>query len=93
MVDLSRSESVVGAFLASKLLVLLGGASYALYLLQGPIRAACDALIPHPFDRFINPLLVFPGAIVVFLYWEQPARRMLNTWYQFAHRGISREAA
>jgi len=82
IVQLAGGYGVVTAALSSKPLLLLGGASYALYLLQGPMRAICDQYVPHPFDRFLSPIVTIAGAIALFLYWEQPCRRLLLSAYR-----------
>jgi peptidoglycan/LPS O-acetylase OafA/YrhL len=70
---------VVQAF-STSLMLLLGGASYALYLLQEPIRML--PLVAHPFDRFVSPIVTILSAITVFLFWEQPARKILLSAYK-----------
>jgi peptidoglycan/LPS O-acetylase OafA/YrhL len=90
IVDLAGNSGAVAKFLSSKLLLLLGGASYALYLLQGPIRTLCDAALPHPLDKFTSPLLTLVIAVIVFKCWEQPARKILNGWYDSATRRMLR---
>jgi peptidoglycan/LPS O-acetylase OafA/YrhL len=82
IVQLAGGYGLVTAALSSKPLLLLGGASYALYLLQGPMRAICDQYVPHPFDRFLSPIVTIAGAIAMFLYWEQPCRRLLLSAYR-----------
>jgi peptidoglycan/LPS O-acetylase OafA/YrhL len=82
IVQLAGGYGLVTAALSSKPLLLLGGASYALYLLQGPMRAICDQYVPHPFDRFLSPIVTIAGAIALFLYWEQPCRRLLLSAYR-----------
>jgi peptidoglycan/LPS O-acetylase OafA/YrhL len=80
--QLAGGYGVLTAALSSKPLILLGGASYALYLLQGPLRAICEQYIPHPFDRFLSPVVTIAAAIAVFQFWEQPCRRLLLTTYR-----------
>jgi peptidoglycan/LPS O-acetylase OafA/YrhL len=82
IVQLAGGYGVITAALSSKALLLLGGASYALYLLQGPARAICEQYVPHPFDRFVSPVATIAGAILVFLFWEQPCRRLLLSSYR-----------
>jgi peptidoglycan/LPS O-acetylase OafA/YrhL len=82
IVQLASGYGMVTAALSSKPLLLLGGASYALYLLQGPVRAICNQYVPHPLDRFLSPIVTIAGAIAIFLYWEQPSRRMLLSAYR-----------
>jgi peptidoglycan/LPS O-acetylase OafA/YrhL len=82
ILQLQGGYGVLTAALSSKPLILLGGASYALYLLQGPLRAICEQYIPHPFDKFLSPVITIAAAIAVFLFWEQPCRRMILSAYR-----------
>jgi peptidoglycan/LPS O-acetylase OafA/YrhL len=82
VVDLAGNSGVLARFLSSRTMLLLGGASYALYLFQGPIRSWCEVALPHPIDRFASPVLTVVIAIVVFRLWEQPVRKLLNAWYE-----------
>lgn len=84
IVQLAGGYGRVARALSTKPLLLLGGASYALYLLQGPIRAICNQYVPHPFDRILSPVVTIAGALAVFLYWEQPSRRILLSAYRSA---------
>jgi peptidoglycan/LPS O-acetylase OafA/YrhL len=86
ILELARSQGALTSFLSSKTLLLLGGASYALYLLQGPIRALCDMLVMHPFDRFVSPVVTIAAAIAAFLIVEQPARTYL--WHLYRKRKL-----
>lgn len=93
ILQLVRGTGSVSSLLSSKPLILLGGASYAIYLIQGPIRALCDHFIPHPLDRFASPLITVVGAIAVFLLWEQPCRRLLLTAYKTIRLRAVREGS
>jgi peptidoglycan/LPS O-acetylase OafA/YrhL len=73
----AEGQGVLSRRLAGRAWVLLGGASYALYILQGPMRTWCAALINAPYDRFVSPPATLGLAIAVFLMVEQPARRWL----------------
>jgi peptidoglycan/LPS O-acetylase OafA/YrhL len=86
IVQLATGNGVVSTILSSKPLLLLGGASYSLYLLQGPVRAICDQIVPHPFDRFASPFITIIGSIVVFLFWEQPCRKVILSIYGSTRR-------
>jgi peptidoglycan/LPS O-acetylase OafA/YrhL len=92
IIQLSNGYGPISTGLSSKPLVLLGGASYAIYLLQGPMRSICENLIPHPLDRFSSPVLTILGAIAVFLFWEQPCRRALLFAYRWSIRRGSLKA-
>jgi peptidoglycan/LPS O-acetylase OafA/YrhL len=71
------SENSVARLLGSPVLYALGCASYALYLLQGPVHAYLRLLVPDPYDR----LLAFPATLVasllVWRFLEEPARRAI----------------
>jgi peptidoglycan/LPS O-acetylase OafA/YrhL len=89
IVQLSGGYGAISAALSTKPLILLGGASYALYLAAGPIRALCEHFIPHPWDRFLSPALAFPGAVAIFLFWEQPCRKaILSAYGSFRNRAL-----
>ena len=64
-------------------MVLLGGASYALYILQGPIRQWLYWAVDHAFltekvASILNPIFAISLSILIFVYWEQPARVAVN---------------
>lgn len=80
--QLSSGHNLVTSFFSNRVLVLLGGASYSIYILQGPIREWLRLLIPAPFDSFLNPLLVIGLSILVFLYFEEPAREQIKAFNQ-----------
>jgi peptidoglycan/LPS O-acetylase OafA/YrhL len=89
IIQLSGGRGAISAALSSKPFMVLGGASYALYLLQGPVRAFCEHLVPHPFDRFVSPAITVGGAIAVFRLWEQPCRKTILSAYRFIrNRGL-----
>jgi peptidoglycan/LPS O-acetylase OafA/YrhL len=62
-------------------LVLLGGASYSLYLLQYPLRKIMAVLVPDPWQLYgrmaFAPLLIL-FSVGVFLYYEGPMRRVVR---------------
>ena len=76
-----EGHGIVTRLLSVRLLLLLGGASYAMYLLQAPVRHWCARLIPVPLDQFISPFATVALSIVVFLLFEQTMRRaILRAW-------------
>lgn len=86
IVQLSFGAGFLAKCLASRPLQLLGGASYAIYLLQGPLRELCRRHIAHPLDQWISPVLIVGLAIATFLFWEQPSRRLLlRTYHRLAN--------
>jgi peptidoglycan/LPS O-acetylase OafA/YrhL len=77
VVELSGPNGMIANLLSSRLMAFLGGASFALYIFQGPVRAYCDHAIPHPIDRFVSPPLTLFLAAIVFTFWEQPWRKRI----------------
>ena len=67
--------------LENRLLVLLGGASYALYLLQFPMRKYVAAGVPAGYSLYARaafaPLLI-GVSVLVFLTFEGPMRKWLR---------------
>ena len=80
---LAMNQGFIAGILGSKAAVLLGGASYAVYLLQQPVRFWMHlALDRHKamggIDAFLSPFVLVIFSILVFLYWEEPVRRWLK---------------
>jgi peptidoglycan/LPS O-acetylase OafA/YrhL len=75
---LANEESSVRRLLGTKALVLLGGASYAIYILQAPMLRWMTAWMGHPLGVWTTVLLYAPGLILagmgVFVVFEEPAR-------------------
>lgn len=85
--ELARGGSWLAKFLSARIMFLLGGASYAIYLLRLPVttwgRVAISGL-PARFVRFgelLVPLILILFCILVFRYWEEPARKLLRQWF------------
>lgn len=79
IVQLSCGRNLLVSLLSNKLMVLLGGASYALYIMQGPIRQWLYWAVSHSFfsDKIasvLNPIFAISLSILIYVYWEQPAR-------------------
>jgi peptidoglycan/LPS O-acetylase OafA/YrhL len=85
--ELALGESLLARFLSTRFMVLLGGASYAVYLLRFPItswtRLWFSSLSGSAAraGEFAGPLLLVVVSIVVFLYWEEPSRKTLRRWF------------
>jgi peptidoglycan/LPS O-acetylase OafA/YrhL len=91
---LARGGGALGWLLSRPLLVHLGGASYALYLLQFPVGSAAEALVSvlSPWVDLHSPealvvlvlALAVPASVVVHRYVETPlrsrVRRALQPW-------------
>ncbi len=75
-------EGLMSRFLNSKSMLLLGGASYSLYLLQAPVRLIVRAVFQgalEPLGRFAYLPLMIGVSIVAFLYFEEPMRRRIKS--------------
>ena len=67
--------------LENRILVVLGGASYTLYLLQFPMRKYIAFWVPDHLALYAKlafaPVLIFTS-VFVFLYYEGPMRKLLR---------------
>jgi peptidoglycan/LPS O-acetylase OafA/YrhL len=69
------------ATLSGKLLLLLGGASYSIYILQGLIREAAHRLLAnfHPgLDAAVAPIILILLSCLIFLFYEEPMRDLVR---------------
>jgi peptidoglycan/LPS O-acetylase OafA/YrhL len=71
------SENAFTRLLGSPLLYVLGCASYALYLLQGPVHAYLRLFVPAPYDRILAFPATLAAALLVWRFIEEPARRAI----------------
>jgi len=71
------SDSAFTHLLGNRVLVLLGNASYALYLLQWPVHAYLVKFVPAPYDRLLAFPAALAAAILAWRFVETPARRHL----------------
>ena len=84
IMSLAYQSGPVARLLSNRIVVLLGGASYAVYLLQLPTRIYTRLLFaqilhaPHNLDAFLSPCLLLALSVLVFLFWEEPARKFLR---------------
>jgi peptidoglycan/LPS O-acetylase OafA/YrhL len=85
--ELACGGTLLTEFFSTRVMVLLGGASYSVYLLRYPVtmwmRAVVEKL-PPAFVRvgeLLTPLVLVLFSIAVFRYWEEPARKMLRNWF------------
>jgi peptidoglycan/LPS O-acetylase OafA/YrhL len=82
--SLAYQSGPIARLLSNRVLVLLGSASYAVYLLQLPTRIYTRLLFaqilhgPHDLDAFLSPCLLLVVSVLVFLFWEEPARKFLR---------------
>jgi peptidoglycan/LPS O-acetylase OafA/YrhL len=69
------------ATLSSKIMLLLGGASYSIYLLQGLIREYTRRLLAniHPgLDAAVAPIILILLSCLIFLFYEEPMRDLVR---------------
>jgi peptidoglycan/LPS O-acetylase OafA/YrhL len=85
--ELAVGNSFLAKLLSTPFMIVLGSASYAVYLLQFPIRSWIRVI----FSRFpeklahlgtpLTPLILVLFSILVFKFWEEPCRRALRSWF------------
>jgi peptidoglycan/LPS O-acetylase OafA/YrhL len=84
--ELAAGGTLLTEFLSTRVMVLLGGASYSVYLLRYPVtswmRVFVDQLPPTfvRWGEFVTPVVLVVFSIAVFRYWEEPARKTLRRW-------------
>jgi peptidoglycan/LPS O-acetylase OafA/YrhL len=71
------ADNAFTRLLGSRALILLGNASYALYLLQGPVHAYLGIFLPDPYDRLLAFPIALAVAILAWRFVEIPARLYL----------------
>lgn len=67
--------------LSSKVFLLLGGASFSLYLLQGVVRMIVRRLFAnlHPgLDAALAPFILIASSCIIFLFYEEPLRNVIR---------------
>ncbi|WP_296681291.1 acyltransferase [Novosphingobium sp.] len=79
IVQLASLKTWLARILASRPLLLLGEASYALYILQLPVRQTLELFLPLTWARLANLPVAISISIGVFLFWEEPSRRWLRS--------------
>jgi len=89
--ELAMGDSWLAQLLGNKVFLLLGGASYAIYLLQEPVRSFVHFAIAGStelnaakggIDTFLSPVVLVLFSIGVFLLWEEPMRKWLRSWFR-----------
>lgn len=77
--QLAAYRTWLSALLSSRWALTLGCASYAIYLLQGPVRAWVGvAVASESLGAAINPFFLVALSILVYRWIEEPARRAIK---------------
>jgi peptidoglycan/LPS O-acetylase OafA/YrhL len=74
---LADGRGWLSTILSSKPLMLLGGASYSIYLLQAPNRIIVRRIFGglHPgLDAVLAPFILISASCLIFLFYEEPLR-------------------
>lgn len=88
---LAAGDSALAHLLSRPTFLLLGGASYSIYLLQEPVRAWVHLAFTGAWsvqvdrgrmDVLLSPVVLILFSIAVFLLWEEPARKWLRSWFK-----------
>ena len=85
--ELAIGETLLAKLLSTQVMVLLGSASYAVYLLQFPIRSWSRVVFSYlpeklaPLGVPLTPLVLVLFSILVFKLWEEPCRRAVRSWF------------
>jgi peptidoglycan/LPS O-acetylase OafA/YrhL len=87
IVLLSQEKGVIATALSNRWLVLLGEASFSLYILQKPLHGVYDKLIanrielPDSLHFYIFLILLIIASILSYKYFETPMRKFINNRY------------
>lgn len=85
--ELACGGTLLTEFLSTPVMVLLGGASYSVYLLRYPVTSWTHLLVEQLPPSFVRagelaaPVILVLFSIAVFRYWEEPARKTLRKWF------------
>ena len=92
--ELAYGGTLIARFLSIRVMIILGGASYAIYLMQYPVRNLLTIFLKHAapqrgasWSPVLYPLVLIGFSTAVFLWFEEPTRRALRHW--FARREVS----
>jgi peptidoglycan/LPS O-acetylase OafA/YrhL len=92
--EMAVDKSYMARLLGRRIFVLLGGASYAIYLLQIPVRSWIHLAVTGTrnlhvnhagLDAALSPVILIGVSIAVFLCWEEPVRKWLRMWFKRMH--------
>jgi peptidoglycan/LPS O-acetylase OafA/YrhL len=89
---LAHEDNAIRRWLELPALVLLGGASYAIYILQEPLHNWLtlwnETLHLPAMEQVAYPLALIALSVAVFVWLEEPARRWLRSINKTKERGV-----
>lgn len=74
ILQLASGASFISSFLSTRLMGLMGGASYSMYLLQGPINDYIKALNIGSMAPLVQLFACLGGSILLYKFYEEPIR-------------------
>jgi peptidoglycan/LPS O-acetylase OafA/YrhL len=78
---LADGRGWLSSLLSTPLMLLLGGASFSIYILQGLIRILSTRLFAHlhpGLDAALSPLILIGLSCLIFLFYEEPLREVIR---------------
>ncbi|MHB8302793.1 MAG: acyltransferase family protein [Acidobacteriaceae bacterium] len=93
VLGLAYRQGPLARLLSTRISILLGGASYAVYLLQLPVRISTRLLVaklahaPRDLDAFLSPAVLLLFSIVVFLFGRNRRENFCVKCWDFARAG------
>ena len=78
---LANGRGWLTSLLSTPVMLLLGGASFSIYLLQGLVRIISTRFFAHihpGLDAAVSPLLLIGLSCLIFLYYEEPLRDVIR---------------
>lgn len=88
IIALARDSGKLSKWLSLPIFVLLGEASYSLYILQRPVHGLYERLIATPFgipdylDFYAYLTLLVIISVLSYRWFETPARQLINRYYK-----------
>ncbi|RTZ65073.1 MAG: hypothetical protein DSZ29_04750 [Aquificaceae bacterium] len=88
LVFLAQEKGVISTIFSKRWLVLLGEASFSLYILQKPLHGIYDKLIANkiPLSNeihfYIFLVFLIIASILSYKYFETPMRKLINNFYK-----------
>ena len=86
ILQLAAGNNIITRGLGVRPMIILGGSSYALYLLQNPLREWLRFLPSEALQQAIYPFIAIGVSVLVFLLWEQPLRRWVRHLSRYTGR-------